>query len=77
MKINSINHINNAKKSTIKPVQNFAVNNNKTNTINSPANPEYWQTISFKAQTVEEKSQRNLKNIRKEICSRTNRAFNK
>ena len=78
MKINSINLINSAKNiSTIKPVQNFAVKTQPTIISKTPANPEYWQTISFKALTVEEKSQKNLKSIKKEISTRTNRAFNK
>ena len=76
MKINSINPINNAKNiSTNKRVQNFAVNEHKTNTIKSPANPEYWQSVSFKALTFEEIKQKNIKNKRKEISSRTRQSF--
>ena len=76
MKVNSINHINNVKNtSPVKPVQNRATKI-QTNTVpKSPVNPEYWQNVSFKALTIEEKSKKNLKNIRKEIASRTNRSF--
>ena len=76
MKINSISNINNLKnKSTVNTVPSYAENTQKTNTIKSPSDPQYWQNVSFKALTFEEIKKNNIEKKRKEIASRTNCCF--